>query len=139
MQYIVVLRLSPKDTRLYSNTLSIRSLPGVNFWVFHPRDLISFLICLSWAFTFHHHFIIIFFSFHATFQQFFYFSFTQPWCIWNTIKLHIIIHEYPRKFSLTQISIKHNLYHNFYLFPIIPIIFNNQTQSFSTIKLSKTS
>ena len=35
---------------------------GYIFWVFHSRDLTPFLIHLSRAFTFHHYFIIFYFS-----------------------------------------------------------------------------
>ena len=68
IQCTIVLGLSPKDTRPYPNTLPIRSLPGVNFWVFHPRDLSPFLIRLTRAFTFHHYFI--FFPFNTFFTIF---------------------------------------------------------------------
>ena len=68
--------LSPKDMRSHPNTLPIRSLPGVNFWVFHPRDLSPFLVHLTRAFTFHHYFIFFhfihfsqFFFFHTTMMQ----------------------------------------------------------------------
>ena len=46
------------------NTFPIRSLPGVNFCVFHIRDLTSFLIQLLRAFTFYHHFLFFFCFFH---------------------------------------------------------------------------
>ena len=44
IQCTVVLEFSPKDTRLHLNTLLIRSLLEVNFWVFYPKDLTPFLI-----------------------------------------------------------------------------------------------
>ena len=70
-QCTVVLELSSKDTRPYPNTLLIRSLPGVNFWVFHPRNLTPFLIRLTQTFTFHYYFFIIFLFFHLMhFSQF---------------------------------------------------------------------
>ena len=69
IQCTIVLGLSPKDMRLHPNTLPIRSLPGANFWAFHPRHLSPFLICLTRAFTFHHYFI--FFHF-IHFSQFFF-------------------------------------------------------------------
>ena len=74
IQSIVVLELSPKNVRPYPNTLLIRSLPKVDCWVFHPRDLTPFLIRLSWAFTCHRYFIFLSFPFHATLQQIFIFS-----------------------------------------------------------------
>ena len=68
IQCTVVLGLSPKDTHSHPNTLTILSLFGVNFWVFHLMDLSPFLIRLTWAFTFHHYFI--FFPFHTFFTIF---------------------------------------------------------------------
>ena len=47
IQCTIVLGLSLKDTRLHPNTLPIRSLLGVNFWVFHSKDLSPFLIRLT--------------------------------------------------------------------------------------------
>ena len=76
IQCSLILGLSPKDTCLYPNTLHIRSLLGVNFWVFYPKDLTHFLIRLSWAFIFHHYFIFLSFSFHAILQQIFIFLHT---------------------------------------------------------------
>ena len=95
IQCIVVLGLSPKDMHPYPSILPIQSLSGVDFWVFHPRDLISFLIRLSRAFTFHYYFIFISFCVSFTFHSF-YFSFTQPWCIWNAMRLIILIHKYHK-------------------------------------------
>ena len=66
-QCTVVLELSSKDTRPYPNTLLIRSLPEVNFWVFHPRNLTHFLIRLTQTFTFHYY---IFFFHLMHFSQF---------------------------------------------------------------------
>ena len=57
IQCTIVLGFSSKDTRPHPNTLPIRSLPGVNFWVFHPRDLSPFLIRLTRASTSHLYFI----------------------------------------------------------------------------------
>ena len=88
IQCTIVLGLSSKDTCLYPNTLFIQSLSKVNFCMFHTRDLTPFLICLSSA--------------YAIFQQIFFYL-TQPWCIWNTINSHVIIHKFPRyNFYLLQ-------------------------------------
>ena len=73
IQCIVVLGLSSKDTGPHPNTLPIRSLSGVNFWVFHPRDLSPFLIRLTWAFTFHHYSFFSFFCHFMHFSQFLFF------------------------------------------------------------------
>ena len=76
IQCTIVLGLSPKDTRPHPNTLPIRSLPGVNFWVFHPRDLSPFLIRLTRASTSHLYFIFfhfIHFSQSSWFYLFIYF------------------------------------------------------------------
>ena len=70
IQCTIVFRLSPKDTRPHPNTLPIQSLPGVNFWVVHHRDISPFLICLTRAFTFHHYFIF----FSSFFFHFIHFS-----------------------------------------------------------------
>ena len=70
IQYTVVLRLSPKDMRPYPNTLLIRSLLGVNFWVFHPKDLTPFLIRPLWVHSISH------FSFLFIFALFRVFSFS---------------------------------------------------------------
>ena len=67
IQCTIVLGFLPKDTRPHPNTLPIRSLPSVNFWVFHLRDLSSFLIRLTWTFTFHHYFIVSFFLFSISY------------------------------------------------------------------------
>lgn len=64
IQCTVVLGLSLKDTCLYPNTLSIWSLFGVNFCVFHTRDLTHFLIHFSQALLF----LIIFFSFFISYN-----------------------------------------------------------------------
>ena len=76
IQCTIILELSPKDTCPYPNTLSIQSLLGVDFWVFHLRDLTLFLIRLSQAFTFHGYFIFLFFPFHVILQQIFIFLHT---------------------------------------------------------------
>ena len=79
IQCIVVLGLSSKDTRPHPNTLPIRSLSEVNFWVFHPRDLSPFLIRLTRAFTFITIHFSLSFAISCTFHSFYPF-FTQPWC-----------------------------------------------------------
>ena len=72
IQCTIVLRLSPKDTRAYPNTLPIRGLPEVDFWVFHPKDLTPFLIRLTRAFTFRYYFIFLSFSISCTFHIFYF-------------------------------------------------------------------
>ena len=98
-QCTMVLKLSPKDTHLYLNILPIRSLPEVNFWDFHLKDLTSFLICPLWD-----HFIFFFFSFlpsPGSFHSYFHFTqpflqsfffLTQPWCM----KCDHIIFQHPK-------------------------------------------
>ena len=122
IQCTIVLRLSSKDTHPYPNTLPIRSLPEVNFWVFHPKDLSPFLIRLTRAFTFHHYSFFFFFCHFMHFSQFL-FSFTQPWCKWNAMRLIILIHKYHKykiKFLLIQILLKLQFIPKFHNFSTIP-------------------
>ena len=105
IQCTVVFELSLKDTHPYPNTLLIRSLPEVDFWVFHPRDLTSFLIHLTRTFIFHYYFIFLSFSISLLF-------------------IHKY-HKYQIKFPLVQRSLKLQFipkFHNFFTIPIIPII-----------------
>ena len=95
IQCTIVIGLSPKDTCLYPNTLPIRSLLEVDFWVFHHRDFIPFLIRLTRAFTFHYYFIFLsFFHFMRFSQSLFFLHATM--CKWNVIRLIILIHKYPK-------------------------------------------
>ena len=140
IQCIIVLELSPKDMCPYPNTLPIQSLLEVDFWVFHSRDLTPFLIRLSRAFTFHYYFIFPSFSISCTFLNF-YFSFTQPWFIWNAIRVIILNHKYHKyhiKFPWIQISIKLQFIPWFHCFSKIPIIPTIKYNYFSIIKLPKT-
>ena len=72
IQSIVVLELSPKNVRPYPNTLLIRSLPNVDCWVFHPKDLTPFLILLTRAFTFITILFFLSFFISCTFHSFFF-------------------------------------------------------------------
>ena len=128
IQCTIVLGLSLKDTHPYPNTLPIQSLPRVDFWVFHLRKLTPFLIRLSQTFTFYHYFIIHF-SISCNFLTILNF-FTQPWCIWNAMRLVIIIHKYQRKFSLIQTSIKLSFKPKFHLFSTISIILITKHNNF---------
>ena len=133
-------RLSPNDTHLYLNTFPFQSLPGVDFLVFHPRDLTPFLIRLTWTFNFHYYLIFLSFSISCTFLNF-YFSFTQPWFIRNAIRLIILNHKYHKyhiKFPWIQISIKLQFIPWFHCFSKIPIIPTIKYNYFSIIKLPKT-
>ena len=121
----------PNDTLPYPNTLPIRSLLKVNFWVFHPRDLTPFLIHLSRVFTFHHHFVVFvvvfFFPFIScnisTIFIFLYTTMMHMKC--NEITYHHP--QYKRKLLLIQISIKkHNLYLILFILNNLNN-FNNQT------------
>ncbi len=93
IQCTIVLGLSPKDTRPHPNTLPIRSLPGVNFWVFHPRDLSPFLIRLTRASTSHLYFI--------HFSQFFFSSYNHNANECHKLQNFLIISTIPT-FSITQ-------------------------------------
>ena len=117
-QCVVVLGFSLNDMRLYPNTLLIRSLPGVNFWVFYPRDLSPFLIHLTWTFTFHHY---SFFSFFCHFMQFLSFLNTTMMQM-NVTRLITIIYKYHINFQLVQTSLELQSYHKFQNFPTISII-----------------
>ena len=116
IQCTVILGLSPKDTRPHPNTLPIRSLPEVNFWVFHHRDLSPFLICLTQAFTFHHYFIFFLSFFHfihfSQFLSFLHITIMQM----NVMKLITLIHMYHQ-------------YHQNYSNATIPKFPNNSNNS----------
>ena len=137
IQCIVVLGLLSKDMRLHPNTLLIRSLLGVDFWVFHPRDLFFFLIHLTWAFSFHYYFIFSFFLHFMHFPQSLSFLHTTM----MQMKCHgvnyphsqesPISHKFPTSLNIIEITIIPQ-FHNFPIIPIIPIIKYNY---FSTIKL----
>ena len=127
---IVVIGLSPKDTRPHPNTLPIQSLPEVNFWVFHPRDPIPFLIRLTRAFTFHYYFFFHFMHFsqflsflhiiHKYHQHHINFQLVQISLKLQSYHNSIIFQQFyqkqPNKFPIIQISIKHNLYQNSIIF-----------------------
>ena len=109
IQCTVILGLSPKDTHSHPNTLPIRSLPGINFWVFHPRDLSPFLICLTQAFTFHHLFIFFFLFFHLIhFLQFLSFLHTTMMQM-NVMRLITLIHISPISLELQSCHKSQNL------------------------------
>ena len=117
-QCTVVLKFSPNDTHLYPNTLLLRSLPEVNFWVFHSMDLSPFLIRLTRTFTFHHY---SFFSFFCHFMQFLSFLHTTMIQM-NVTRLITFIYKYHINFQLVQISLELQSYHKFQNSPTIPII-----------------
>ena len=121
IQCTVVLGLSPKDTCPHPNTLSIRSLPGVNFWVFHPRDLFPFLIRLTRAFTFHHYSFFSFFCHFMHFSQFLSFLHTTMMQM-HAIRLITLIHMYHQ-------------YHRNYNHATIPKISNNSNNPNNPIQL----
>ena len=114
IQCTVILGLSSNNTHSHPNTLPIRSLPGVNFWVFHPRDLSLFLIYFTQAFTFHHYFIFFFlFPFHALFTVFILSSHNHD--ANNAMRLITLIHKYHLhhiNFQLVQISLELESYRN---------------------------
>ena len=117
IQCTIILKLSLKDTRPYPNTLPIWSLLGVNFWIFHPRDLFPFLIRLTRAFTFHHYSFFSFFYHFMHFSQFLSFLHT------TRIQMHAMglitlihkYHQYHWNYNHTTIQ----------KFPKILIISNN--------------
>ena len=117
IQCTVVLGLSLKDTRPHPNTLPIQSLPGVNFWVFHLRDLSPFLIRLTLAFTFHHYSFFSFFCHFMHFSQFLSFLHT------TMMQMHVIR-------LITLIHIYHQ-YHWNYNHATIPK-FSNNSNNFNT-------
>ena len=127
IQCTVVLGLSPNDTRPYPNTLPIRSILRVNFWVFHPRDLSPFLIHLIWTFTFHYYFIFSSFSIPCTFLKFYFFLHTTMMRM-KCNGVNYLIHKYHNikyKFSTSPNIIEITIipqFHNFPTTPIIPII-----------------
>ena len=139
IQCTVVLGLSSKDMRPYPNTLLIRSLPGVNFWVFHPRNLTPFLIRLTWTFTFHYYFIYLFIFHLMHFSQFLSFLHTtmmQMKCHevnYPHSKVSPISHKFSTSLNIIEITIIPQ-FHDFPITPIIPIIKYNYC---STIKLPK--
>ena len=139
IQCTVVLRLSPNDTRPYPNTLSIRSLPRVNFWVFHLMNLSTFLIRFTRAFTFHYCFIFLSVSISCTFHSF-YLSFTQPWCKWNVMRLITLIHKYHQyhiKFPTSPYIIEITIILQLHNFPITSIILIIKYNYFLHTKITK--
>ena len=105
----VVLGLSLKDTCPHQNTLPISSLPGVNFTVFHLRDLSPFLIRLTRAFTFHHYFIFSFlFPFHTLFTISLAFLHTTMMQM-NVMRLITLIHISPISLELQSCHKSQNL------------------------------
>ena len=140
IQCTIVLGLSPKDTRSHPNTLPIRSLPGIDFWVFYPRDFSPFLIRFTRAFTFHHYFIFFPFFFHfihfSQFLSFLHTTMMQMKC--NEVnylihKYHNIKYNFSTSPNIIEITIIPQ-FHNFPTISIIPIIKYNY---FFTIKLPK--
>ena len=120
----------------YPNKLSIRSLLGVDFWVFHLRDLTLFLICLSWTFTFYYYFI--FFSISCIFHCFFFFHTTMMHMKCNEINYpHSQVLQLSNKISINPNINKIIIYTMISLFLNNPNNFNNQIQLLSTIKLQK--
>ena len=107
IQCTIVLGLLPKDTRPHPNTLPIRSLPEVNFWVFHLRDLSPFLICRTQAFTFHHYFIFFFISFSVSYTFYNLYSFFTQFMMQTnaTRRLHfsLLMLSHPLAYSVIHI------------------------------------
>ena len=120
---IVVIGLSPKDMRPHPNTLPIRSLPEVNFWVFHPKDLIPFLIRLTRAFTFHYYFFFHFMHF-SQFLSFLHITMMQMKCHevnYPHSQVSSISYKFPTSPNIIEITIIPQ-FHNFPTIPIISII-----------------
>ena len=108
-------------------------------WVFHPRDLSSFLIRLTRTFTFHHYFIFFFlFPFHALFTVFIFSSHNHDANECHEVnhphsQVSPILHKFPTNPNIIESTIIPK-FQNFPTIPIIPILKYNY---FSTIKLKK--
>ena len=118
----VILGLSLKDTRPHPNTIPIRSLPEVNFWVFHHRDLSPFLICLTRAFTLHHYFIFFFLFFHLI-------HFSQFLSFLHTIMMQMNVMRLITLIYISPISLELQSYHKSQNLPTIPTISTIPTNS----------
>ena len=116
-QCTIILRLLPKDTCSYPNTLPICSLPKVNFYVFHPRDLTHYLICLLYGPSISH------FSFLFIFALFGVFSFSFPFLQFFSFSSHNH-DEYEVRSNHILIS---TIFQDIFLFT--PIMFHNFQQS----------
>ena len=128
---IVVLGLSPKDMHPYPNTLPIQSILGIDFWVFHPRDLIPFLIRLSRAFAFHYYFIFLSFFHFMHLSHFLFFL--------HTTMMHMKCHRinYPQS-QVSQISdnIPTNSNTNkITIYTMISLFLNNPNNSHNQTKI----